>query len=248
MNTLDLQRLNKGLAAGTQLTGVAVVVQSVDRQDGPAVFLSHYMADECALEAPVVTVLHLLVDDAFRIVLLCEAVCGVTALHDLFVGYVTCALGVLHYMAAKLSEDGLFIVELNDLAARSRAEAVTVAGALDKLGKIRIVDLGADDRNSCTEPGLGIGLAGLELFESLLQVRENESLRAGEGNEVQYMILIAGDNGVFSLAPISVRILHTSLCSLTALRIALSEVSMPNFSCRLSRTCFCIWISYASRV
>ena len=111
-------------------------------------------------------------------------------------------------MAADLLKSRLFIVELNDLAARSRAEAVTVgadkcAAAFDKLGEVGIVDFASDDCNSCAEPGLGIGLTGFELFEGLLQVGENKSLRAGERNEVQYMILIAGDDGVFSLAHIA---------------------------------------------
>ena len=70
-------------------------------------------------------------------------------------------------MAAKLSEGGLFIIELNDLSARSRAVAVTVgaykcAAAFDKLGEVGIVDLASDDRDSGAEPGLRIGLTGLE--------------------------------------------------------------------------------------
>lgn len=119
MNALDFQRFNEGLETGTKLTGVTVVVQSVDGQYGPAVFLCHNVADERTLEAPVVAVLHLLVDDTVGLIFLCEAVSGLTTLHDLLVCYVTCALGVIHYMLADLAKCRLVVIELDYFAARS---------------------------------------------------------------------------------------------------------------------------------
>ena len=104
MDTFDLKRLYEGLHAGTELTGVAVVVQTVDGEDGPAVFVVHDVGDERALEAPVVAVLHLLVDDALGVELLGQAVGGLAALEHLLVGDVAGALGVLHDVQADLAQ------------------------------------------------------------------------------------------------------------------------------------------------
>ena len=53
--------------------------------------------------------------------------------------------------------------------------------------RVGIVDLGADDGDSCAERADLIGLALLELSQSLTQVRQDQALRAGVGNEVDDM-------------------------------------------------------------
>ena len=86
MDAFDLQRLHKGLDAGTQLAGIAVVVQTVDGEHRPAVLVVHDVADQRTLEAPVIAVLHLLVDDALGLELLGKAVGRLAALQHLLVG------------------------------------------------------------------------------------------------------------------------------------------------------------------
>ena len=108
-------------------------------------------------------------------------------------------------MQTDLAQSVLVVLELDDLAAGSGAEAVAVghdqsAAALDELGELRIVDLGADYRNAGTERRLLVGLALLQLLQGLTQVRQDESLRTGVGNEVDDVELIAGDDGVLCLA------------------------------------------------
>ena len=74
MDTFDLKGLDKGLHTGPELTGIAVVVQTVDGKHGPAVFIVHNVADKGTFEAPVVTILHLLINNALCTVFLRQAV------------------------------------------------------------------------------------------------------------------------------------------------------------------------------
>ena len=126
LDALDLQRFNERLHAGAELSGIAVVVQTVDRKDRPVLLFRHNVADERALKAPVVAVLHLFIDDALGAELAGKTVGGVTALLDLFIGDVAGAFGMLHVVQAELRKYVVGVVELNDLAARRGAEAVAV--------------------------------------------------------------------------------------------------------------------------
>ena len=163
------------------------------------------MADERALKAPIVAVLHLFIDDALGTELAGKAVGGVAALLYLFVGDVAGAFGVLHVVQAELRKYVIGIVELNDLTARRGAEAVTVgnherAAVFDELGEHGIVDLAADDGDTGAVPGLRVDLALFDLGKRLTQVRQDERLRAGVGDEIENVVLVAGDGRVFQLA------------------------------------------------
>ena len=140
----------------------------------------HDVAHQRALEAPVVAVFHLLVDDAVGVELPGQTIRGVPALLHLLVGDVAGALGMLHNVQADLGQGVLVVPEVDDLPPGGGAEAVAVghhqrAAALDRLG---------------------VGLAGLQLLQRLPQVGEDQLLGAGEAHQVQHMELIAGDNGV----------------------------------------------------
>ena len=204
MELFDLQRFHKGLHAGAELAGIAVVVQAVDTQHGPIILLVHDVAHQRALEAPVVAVFHLLVDDAVGMELLGQTIRGVPALLHLLIGDVAGALGMLHDVQADLGQGVLVVPEVDDLPSGGGAKAVAVghhqrAAALDELGQVGVVDLAAHDGNSGAEGGLGVGLAGLQLLQRLPQVGEDQLLGAGEAHQIQHVELIAGDNGVIGL-------------------------------------------------
>ncbi len=108
-------------------------------------------------------------------------------------------------MAADLRQRGLVVLELDDLAAGRGAEAVTVghdqrADVLNELGELGIVDLGADDGDAGAEGGLGVGLAGLELLQRLLQVGEDQLGGTHIAHQTDHVELVAGDDRVLGLA------------------------------------------------
>ena len=94
------------------------------------------------------------------------------------------------------------------LAGLDCAVAVTVthdlcAAALDELGEIGVVVLGACEHDLAAERPLLVGLAGLHFLCGLAQVGQNEILRANEGNKLDNMELVAGDGRVLKLAVIA---------------------------------------------
>ena len=208
MDALDLQRLHKRLEARAELAGGAGVIGPVDRQHRPAHLLVHDMADERALEAPVIAELHLLVDDAVGTELAGKTIRRRAALGDLIVGNVARALGDLHTVAADLRERVLLVVQLDDLASRRGAEAVAVgydecADLLDHLRQAGIVDLAADDGNAGAVPRLFIHLALFDLGERFAQLRQDEILRAAIGHKVEHVELVARDGRVVLLAQLA---------------------------------------------
>ena len=91
------------------------------------------------------------------------------------------------------------------LPAGQRAEAVAVGydartAHLDKLCKLRIVDLGAYEHDLCSVVGLLVRFAGLELLSRLAQLIDDEVLRAYERYELDDVELVAGDGRVIELA------------------------------------------------
>ena len=108
-------------------------------------------------------------------------------------------------MQADLRKYVVGVVEFNDLASRRGAEAVAVgnnerAAAFDELREHGIVDLTADDGNAGTVPRLRIDLALFDLGQGLAQVRQNERFRAGVGDKVENVVLVAGDGRILLLA------------------------------------------------
>ena len=108
-------------------------------------------------------------------------------------------------MQAELRKYVVGVVELNDLAARRGAEAVAVgnyerAAVFNELGEHGIVDLAADDGNTGAVPGLCIDLALFDLGKRLAQVRQDKRLRAGVGDQIENVVLVAGDGRIFHLA------------------------------------------------
>ena len=108
-------------------------------------------------------------------------------------------------MQADLGQGGLVVLELDDLAAGRGAEAVAVrdnqsAAALDELGEVVVVDLGADDGDSRTVGVDLVGFALSQLLQRLAQVGQNQALGTRVGDQVEHMELIAGDDGVVRLA------------------------------------------------
>ena len=111
-------------------------------------------------------------------------------------------------MAADLGQNIFLVIEFDDLAAGRGAEAVTVgnhqgAAAFNELGEVVVVDFGADDRYTGTVRILPVGLSGLDLFQSLTQVRQNLALGTYIGHKVQHMELITRNNRILSLAELA---------------------------------------------
>ena len=98
--------------------------------------------------------------------------------------------------------------QVDDLSRLHRAVAVTVAddagaAALDELGEIGIVVLGAGQDHLAAELLLQVGLAGLHLLGSLTQVGQDQILGTRQGDQLDHVELIAGDGWVVQLAVVA---------------------------------------------
>ena len=104
-------------------------------------------------------------------------------------------------MTGNCLKGSLALTDLDGLTGLDCAIAVTVANdlcaaALDELGEVGVVVLGAGQNDLAAERPLLVGLAGLKLLQGLLQVRENKVLRANQRYQLNDMELIAGDGGI----------------------------------------------------
>ena len=114
----------------------------------------------------------------------------------------------MEIVAADGVESGL--ARLNDdlLPAGEAAEAVPVghhhgAAALDQLGKLRVVHLGAHQGHSGPEGEFRLRLTGLQLLQGLLQIGQDQVMGADLAHQLDHMELIAGDGRVWQLAVIA---------------------------------------------
>ena len=111
-------------------------------------------------------------------------------------------------MTADLSEGVLFVVEDDLGTAGDGAEAEAVGAdisalLLNELDQAGVVDLGAD-QNHAAAPGLFlVGLAGLELFQGLLQLVHDLVDGAQIGGKTQDVELITGDTRMRFLAEVA---------------------------------------------
>ena len=111
-------------------------------------------------------------------------------------------------MLGDAAQRALALLEHDGNAALDGAVAEAVAhderaAALDELGEVGVVVLRASQYDLAAEFLLQVGLAGLELLGRLAQIREDEVLRADEGDELDHMELIARDRGVVQLAVVA---------------------------------------------
>ena len=114
----------------------------------------------------------------------------------------------MQIVAADRGEGVLAVLNLDLLAAGQGAEAVAVghdhgAAHLDELRELGIVDLGAGEHHAGAEGELRLGLALFELGERLLQIGEDQIVRADLAHELNHVELIAGDGRIVELAQIA---------------------------------------------
>ncbi|CCX45500.1 unknown [Firmicutes bacterium CAG:103] len=130
------------------------------------------------------------------------------ALVDLRAFHEAGALVPVQVVAADGVKRGLAVLDLDALTAREAAEAVAVghdhgAAALEELRELGIVDLGAGDHDARAEGEFRLGLALFDLGKRLLQVREDQVVRADLAHELDDVELIAGNGRVGQLAEVA---------------------------------------------
>ena len=130
------------------------------------------------------------------------------ALVDLRAFHEAGALVPVQVVAADGVKRGLAVLDLDALTAREAAEAVAVghdhgAAGLEELRKLGIVDLGAGDHDARAEGEFLLGLALFDLGERLLEVREDQVVRADLAHELDDVELIAGNGRVGQLAEVA---------------------------------------------
>ena len=159
------------------------------------------------LVCPRIAELDLLIDDTVGAVFLRKLVYILAAAGHLCGVHISRALAAVHILAADLREGILIIGKLYGISAGERtvAEAVGAdicAAVLNKLYKIGIIDLRADD-NDTGAIGLILRLAGLELLKGLLELVDEQIFRRNIGREGYDLELIAGDTRLVALAELA---------------------------------------------
>ena len=208
LDLLDLNALNKGLEAGTQLAGGGIYVFLLDRAHRQTEVTRQHDRVYDALIAPVFA--ELVGSDY-------DAV-GMVVSGEVGNALLSCAHGVLRHEARAVG--GVEIVACDSVkrllafldddgdTALDSAVAVTVgndfrAAALDELGEVGVVVLGTGKDDLAAERPAVVGLAGLELLGGLAQVGEDKALRADLADKLDDVELIAGDGGVIKLAVVA---------------------------------------------
>ena len=152
--------------------------------------------------------IHLACTPGKRMELVDKALDLSMALVDLRTLHEAGALVPVQVVADDGVERALAVADLDALAAREAAEAVAVghdhrAAGLEELRELGIVDLGAGDHDARAERELRLGLALFDLGERLLQVREDQVVRADLAHELDDVELIAGNGRVGQLAEVA---------------------------------------------
>ena len=205
---LDLHTLHKGLEAGTQLAGSGVDVLLLDGADGQAEVTLQDEGVDHALVAPVLAELVGGQDHAVGMVLLSQVSDPLLAGAHLILGHEARAVGGLQVVLGDAAQRALAFLQHDGHAALHSAVAEAVAdhqgaAALDELGEVGVIVLGAGQNHLAAEVLLVVGLAGLHLLGSLPQVGQNQFLGADQAHQLDHMELIAGDGGVIQLAVVA---------------------------------------------
>lgn len=129
--------------------------------------------------APEFAELHVLIYDAVSFKLIHQVLDFVVALVNLQAIHKSCALVPMLIVAANGLERALPLANFYLLTAREAPETVSVGNdhgtaGLEELCELGIVYLAACQHNTCAEREFRFGLAAFDLFNCLLEIRENE--------------------------------------------------------------------------